>query len=69
MVPKDTPQTTLDKLNAAVTEILREPDVKSRFETLGVQAAPMETKVTAAFIEGERARWGNIIKSSQITIE
>ncbi|CAM5302710.1 MAG: tripartite-type tricarboxylate transporter receptor subunit TctC [Afipia broomeae] len=69
MAPKDTPQTTLDKLNAAVTEILREPDVKSRFETLGVQAAPMETKVTAAFIEGERARWGNIIKSSQITIE
>lgn len=69
MAPKGTPQATLGKLNAAVSEILREPDVKARFETLGVQATPMDMQTTAAFIEGERTRWGSIVKSAQITIE
>ena len=69
MAPKGTPQATLDKLNTAVTEILREPDVKSRFEALGVQASPMDLQATSAFIAAERARWGSIIKSAQITIE
>lgn len=69
MAPKDTSQAIVEKLNAAVTEILREPDVKSRFEILGVQPAPMESKATAAFIESERTRWGDIIRSARITIE
>lgn len=69
MAPKGTPQVILDKLNAAFTEILREPDIKSRFEALGVQATPMDINTTAAFIENERAKWGSIIKAAQITIE
>lgn len=69
MAPKGTPQAILDKLNAAFTEILREPDIKSRFETLGVQATPMDIKATAAFIENERAKWSGIIKTAHITIE
>ncbi|NGX95929.1 MAG: tripartite tricarboxylate transporter substrate binding protein, partial [Candidatus Afipia apatlaquensis] len=69
MAPKGTPQVILDKLNAAFTEILREPDIKSRFEALGVQATPMDINTTAAFIENERAKWGSIVKAAQITIE
>jgi tripartite-type tricarboxylate transporter receptor subunit TctC len=69
MAPKGTPQATVEKLNAAVTEILSEQDVKSRFEILGVQPAPMDSQAAAVFIEGERARWGGIIKSAQIAIE
>jgi tripartite-type tricarboxylate transporter receptor subunit TctC len=69
MAPKGTPQATLGRLNEAVSEILRQPDVKARLETLGVQATPMDMRATAAFIEGERARWSGVIKSAQITLE
>ena len=69
MAPKSTAQTTLDKLNAVVSEILRQPNVKTRFAALGVQATPMDMQATSVFIEGERARWGGIIRSAQIKIE
>lgn len=69
MAPKETPQATIDKLNAAVTEILRTPDVKARFEALGVQPAPMNLQSAAAFLESERVRWGGIIRSARIAIE
>jgi tripartite-type tricarboxylate transporter receptor subunit TctC len=69
MAPKGTPEPVVVKLNAAVTEILREPDIKAQFEKLGVQPAPMDIGATAKFIDEERARWGEIIKSADVTID
>jgi tripartite-type tricarboxylate transporter receptor subunit TctC len=69
MAPKGTPQSIVAKLNAAVTEILREPDIKAQFEKLGVQPAPMDIPATVEFIDGERVRWGEIIKSADVTVD
>jgi len=69
MAPKGTPEAIIAKLNAAVTEILREPDVQAQFIKLGVQPAPMEVQATAKFIDEERTRWGDIIKSAHLTLE
>ncbi|MBR0706953.1 Bug family tripartite tricarboxylate transporter substrate binding protein [Bradyrhizobium liaoningense] len=69
MAPKNTPQAAIDTLNSAVTEILRESDVKAKFEALGVQPAPMNSRDTEAFISSERARWGGIIRSAQIEVQ
>lgn len=69
MAPKGTPEAIVAKLNAAVTEILREPEVEAQFAKLGVQPAPMDTASTAKFIEEERARWGDIIKSADVTVD
>jgi len=69
MAPKGTPEAIIAKLNAAVTEILREPDVQAQFIKLGVQPAPMEVPATAKFIDEERTRWGDIIKSAHLTLE
>jgi tripartite-type tricarboxylate transporter receptor subunit TctC len=68
MAPKGTPEAIVAKLNSAVTEILREPDIKAQFEKLGVQSAPMDIAATAKFIEEERSRWGEIIKAANITL-
>jgi tripartite-type tricarboxylate transporter receptor subunit TctC len=51
-----------------VTEILREPDIQAQFVKLGVQPAPMDVPATAKFIDEERARWGDIIKSADLTL-
>jgi len=57
------------KLNAAVTEILKDPDIQAQFAKLGVQPAPMSIPETAKFIGEERARWGDIIKSANVTVD
>jgi tripartite-type tricarboxylate transporter receptor subunit TctC len=69
MAPKGTPDAIVAKLNLAVTEILKEPDIQSQFVRLGVQPAPMAIPATAKFIDEERVRWGEIIKSAGVTIE
>jgi len=69
MAPKGTPAPIVAKLNAAVTEILREPDIKAQFEKLGVQPAPMSMDATAKFIDEERMRWGDIIRSADVTVD
>jgi tripartite-type tricarboxylate transporter receptor subunit TctC len=69
MAPKGTPESIVAKLNAAVTEILREPDIKAQFEKLGVQPAPMDIPATVEFIDGERVHWGEIIKSADVTVD
>jgi len=69
MAPKGTPDAILAKLNSGVTEILREPDIQAQFLKLGVQPAPMDIPATAKFIDEERARWGDIIRSADVTLE
>jgi tripartite-type tricarboxylate transporter receptor subunit TctC len=69
MAPKGTPDAIVAKLNSAVTEILKEPDVQSQFAQLGVQPAPMSIPATAKFIDDERVRWGEIIKSAHVTLD
>ena len=69
MAPQGTPQAIIAKLNAAVTEILKQPDVEAQFAKLGVQPAPMDVAATAKFIEEERVRWGDIITSANVTLD
>jgi tripartite-type tricarboxylate transporter receptor subunit TctC len=69
VAPKGTPNTIIAKLNSAVTEILRDPDIQAQYLKLGVQPAPMDVPSTAKFIDEERARWGDIIKSTDVTID
>jgi len=69
MAPKGTPDAIVAKLNSAVTEILREPDIQAQFVKLGIQPAPMDIGATAKFIDEERTRWGEIIKAADVTID
>jgi tripartite-type tricarboxylate transporter receptor subunit TctC len=69
MAPKGTPESVVAKLNAAVTEILKEPDIQVQFAKLGVQPAPMSIPETAKFIDEERVRWGDIITSANVTLD
>ncbi|MBR0870268.1 tripartite tricarboxylate transporter substrate binding protein [Bradyrhizobium tropiciagri] len=69
MAPKGTPDDIIAKLNATVTDLLREDDIRSQFEKLGVQVDPMDVEATAKFIAAERVRWGEIISSAHVTVD
>jgi tripartite-type tricarboxylate transporter receptor subunit TctC len=67
--PKGTPDDIIAKLNATIGDILRENDVRQQFEKLGVQVDVMNVNGTANFIASERVRWGDIIKSANVTVD
>jgi tripartite-type tricarboxylate transporter receptor subunit TctC len=69
MAPKDTPDAIVTKLNDAVSDALKEADVKAQFEKLGVQTEIMDANATLSFIASERVRWGDIIRSAHVTID
>jgi tripartite-type tricarboxylate transporter receptor subunit TctC len=69
VAPKGTPDAVIAKLNSAVTDILRDQDTQAQFLKLGVQPAPMDLSATAKFIDEDRAKWGDIIKSADVTLE
>jgi tripartite-type tricarboxylate transporter receptor subunit TctC len=69
MAPKGTPDAIIQKLNTTVTDILKDDDVKAKFEKLGVQVETMDVNATAKFIAAERVRWGEIIRSAHVTID
>jgi tripartite-type tricarboxylate transporter receptor subunit TctC len=69
MAPKGTPDDIIAKLNATIGDILRENDVREQFEKLGVQVDVMDVNGTAKFIAAERVRWGDIIKSANVTVD
>ena len=67
--PKGTPDAIIQKLNTTAMDILKDDDVKAKFEKLGAQVKIMDVNATAKFIAAERVRWGEIIRSAHVTID
>jgi len=66
VAPAHTPRPIVDRLNAATTAILREPDLRARLETEGAEAAPGTPEAFGAFIRRERDRWGALVRRSGV---
>jgi tripartite-type tricarboxylate transporter receptor subunit TctC len=70
--PRGTPPEVLARLNAAVREALKDPDLIKRQEALGLRLVT-DARLTAsghkAHVQAEMARWGKVIKDSGETAE
>ncbi len=70
--PRGTPPEVLAKLNAAVREALKDPDLIKRQEALGLRLVT-DARLTAsghkAYVQAEMVRWGKVIKDSGETAE
>lgn len=64
-----TPPELRAKFNAAVHAALNAPEVKARFELLGVEGLPTTPEYAAAYTRAERARWGEVIRKHNIKID
>jgi tripartite-type tricarboxylate transporter receptor subunit TctC len=62
LVPAGTPADVIARLNAEVNRALAAPDVRARIAELGADPAGGTPEQFAAFINGEMARWGKLIK-------
>jgi tripartite-type tricarboxylate transporter receptor subunit TctC len=71
-VPKGTPKDITAKLNATMTQILFDPQVRRRFDELGIQISPLDQQspeALRAFQKAEADRWWPIIKAANIKAE
>ena len=64
--PAHTPRPIIMKLNRAIGEILRRPDVEDAILKQGAAVAPSSPEGLQAFVKSEIERWTPIIKASGI---
>ncbi len=69
LVPAGTPKAVLDLLYREVIKILKMPEVKDRFESIGVDVVGNTPDEFAAQIKAEIAKWGKVIKDANIKAE
>jgi len=66
MAPAGTPQPIVDKLNQAITQILARPDIKDAWEKTGATPIIMTQPEFATFMNGQVAKWADVIKANRI---
>ena len=67
--PASTPAAVQAKLNAAVTEALRDPELIKRLQDQGGEPAPMAQAQFKDFIATETAKYARIVDAAHITAE
>lgn len=66
--PAKTPADIVDRLNKAVVDGVRRPDIKSNMEQAGNVVVGSTPEECAKFVKEESDTWGPIIKDANITI-
>jgi tripartite-type tricarboxylate transporter receptor subunit TctC len=67
--PPKTTAAIVDKINAAVNEALRDPNVVKRFADLSAEPAGGAPQATAAYFHDEVERWKKVIVSAHVTLD
>ncbi len=65
--PPKTPPAIVAKLNAAIVDVLKMPDVQDRLKKLNTTPEAMTPAQAAAFVKADMARWSGVIKAANIT--
>ena len=69
IAPAGTPAPIISRLNVALNEILKDPDVVNAIKVSGSQAEGGTPQAFGQFIDSERQKWAKVIKSANIKAE
>jgi len=64
--PAGTPRAIINKINSAINKVLREPEMKERYLTLGVTPIISTPESLTAYLKSEISRWEKIIKKLEL---
>jgi len=65
-MPAGTPQPIVDKMNAALLEAMKLPEVQTRFAAIGAEPIGSTPQQLATHLTAEMAKWGKIIQERGI---
>ena len=66
MAPAKTPRPVIDKLHAAIVAVMKEPDMRERLVTLGVEPVANTPEQFGEQIKGDLARWQKVVEAAKI---
>lgn len=69
VAPAGTPKPVIDKINASMTTILKDPDFAKRLTSMGVDAMPSTPEQFQEFLAAETARWKKVAQESGAKVE
>ena len=68
-VPAGTPQSVIDRLNAETVKIIKLPDTRERFLSLGAEPVGGTPAEFGKFFRSEVAKWGKVVKASGVQVD
>lgn len=66
MAPAKTPRPVIDKLHAAIVAVMKEPDMRERLVTLGVEPVANTPEQFGEQIRADLARWQKVVEAAKI---
>jgi tripartite-type tricarboxylate transporter receptor subunit TctC len=69
VAPAATPEPIVTRLNAAINDALRSPEVAAALVKLSVEARIATPGEFAAFVARERAKWALVVKAAGVQVE
>lgn len=67
VAPPKMPRAITAKLNAAIREIMSQPDMRAHLAKMSMAPVPGSPADMAAFVAAETRRWGEVIRAANIT--
>ncbi len=69
VVPAGTSADATAKFSQALQASLNNPTTRARFEALGIEPMPGSAEEMTHFVQGERERWGRLIRANNIRLD
>jgi len=67
--PPKTPAPIVAKLNAAINEVLKAPEMQSHLSLMHLQAVGGTPQRMAEIVKADTQRWGDVIRGANVTLE
>jgi tripartite-type tricarboxylate transporter receptor subunit TctC len=69
LAPRGTPPQIIQRLHDESVELLRSPDVRTRFSADGIKPIGSSSGELTDFIKSEQIKWADVVKRSGATVE
>jgi tripartite-type tricarboxylate transporter receptor subunit TctC len=69
LAPKGTPPAIVSKINAEITRIFSQPDVKARIDKLGIEFIGSTPVQFGDFMQKESSKWSSVLKKAGVKPE
>jgi tripartite-type tricarboxylate transporter receptor subunit TctC len=69
MAPKGTPKAIVDQLNATISKIVNQPDVKQQWSKQGAVPLVMNAASFDKYLQDDVAKWAQVIRSANIKLD
>jgi tripartite-type tricarboxylate transporter receptor subunit TctC len=69
LAPAGAPREAVTRLGTEIAKLTQHPDIREKLSAQGAEAVTLTPEQTAAYIRGEVAKWGKVVKASGARVD